>query len=594
MVQNIYFGFKLLKMSLVAKLFKQNKSVEPVQKRWFLHHRPPFVEVRANDGHTYRIMSDLKTSVLIGTHALPAPACPFPALGLLTNLYLVLYRMRKQIAYTVAGLILLFVAATATAVYLLSAHPAMGEMLQNALISALLLLISVSTAAYGSYIIYLFLRSSENVFREIVADVKEQKQLGAGAETMPGDYDISPDILMMQGADETHADFVNRLEEAKSSAGHGIWVLALAWRTPVGTIWQTPTKSMLFARNAPPFQNETWTDEQRICPANAVFDTETHAEFDAYVQDFVFYYRKWAPINKATSDDRAEAGRNWLESVRARTTAACVAILLCASGIAAQSAKAVADALGKNNVVPELHADVSYQFEKKTLGRVGNGKSDYVQLLKNIPAYRDCCHGALIAVYKNGDLVAKGSAAGEVAAKPAEQMRERGTSAIAPETVPGFTLADIPDSSGMATMAEKAKRQIDQIGTIAGQSIRPWWEVVMHGLWTAFPFLLIAGAIAWLFAGVCAREGMYDLHKQSRRALAVIALAVAAVLLVNFLLIAVGMGFGPLGLSIIAAIETYIAYRLVTWLVPDFTPAAGNEPERGMFRRGGNFPQLGP
>jgi hypothetical protein len=127
-------------------------------------------------------------------------------------------------------------------------------------------------------------------------------------------------------------------------------------------------------------------------------------------------------------------------------------------------------------------------------------------------------------------------------------------------------------------MAEDTKHQIWRATDAAGKGIKPWWDVVMFTLWQVFPFLIILGALSWLFAGVCAREGMYTLHKHARRVLAIDALAVAGVLLVNFLLVAVGMGFGPFALSLIAAGETYAAYVLVTWLVPDFRPAPGNEP----------------
>jgi hypothetical protein len=146
----------------------------------------------------------------------------------------------------------------------------------------------------------------------------------------------------------------------------------------------------------------------------------------------------------------------------------------------------------------------------------------------------------------------------------------------------------LPDSSAMADMAERARFEVWRATEAVGQGVEPWWGVVMYTLWRVFPLLIVLGGVAWLFAGVCAREGMYTLHKQSRKAFAIIALSVAAVLLVNFLLMAVGMGFGPFGLSMIAAAETYAAYLIVTWLVPDFNPAPGNQPRgRGYYQEKG-------
>jgi fatty acid desaturase len=142
----------------------------------------------------------------------------------------------------------------------------------------------------------------------------------------------------------------------------------------------------------------------------------------------------------------------------------------------------------------------------------------------------------------------------------------------------------------MADMAEQVRYEIWKATEAAGQGVKPWWDVVMYALWRVFAFLLIALCLSWLFAGVCAKEGMYALHKQSRRAFAVILLSVAAIVLTNFLLMAVSAGFGPLGLTLVAATETFIAYKVVTWLVPDFRPALGNEPRRGGFD--GQYPQL--
>lgn len=397
---------------------------------------------------------------------------------------------------------------------------------------------------------------------------------GSGAWTEP---DISPDILICTREGETADEYKARLADARNAANDMQIVVALGLRIPNGIIYADGTRKD-FAREMPPFQTPEWTEEQMIVPLNTYFVNESWADFTEYVSKFCYYFREYsARVKLRKQNDPAQRNRVFDNMI----TSLCIsAFLLLTATAGAQSAAAVERAIGTGiRNIPEMGSDISYQFEKKTLGRIGNGRSNYVELLRNIPAYRDCCHGSLIAVYKDGDLVAKGVAAGEVTSSaPTDKMRPRGTSAIEPDRVPGFSLADIPDSNSMVSMAEQAKRQIDQIGAIAGQSIRPWWEVVMHALWTAFPFLLIAGAICWLFAGVCAREGIYDLHKYARRALAIIALFVSAILLVNFLLIAVAMGLGPFGLSVVAAFETYIAYRLVTWLVPDFRPARGNMP----------------
>lgn len=571
----------------LLKSLLQKKRATAVQKRWFLHQKPPFVEVKAADGHTYRIHSDLKTLVMIGTHALPSPACPFPGLGLMTNLYQIMFKFRKHWALTAASFALLCAAVLVVFSILLAQHPAAGEMIQNSIWSGILLCISVCFAGFGSYIIYQFMRSGEAVFSELCEDYKEQRLLGSGQSDV---LDITPDILVVQKQNETHAGFINRLEQEKVNAGHGVWVLALAFQEPLGAIWKTPTKSLLFARNEPPFQNETWTPEQKIVPENAVFDDETHEAFQAYVFDFVSHYRRWAPGAKVKSADKSEAGTTWAESIRARTAAVCLALFVSLSAFA-QSADAVKTTLGKKaGEVPDKGADVSYIFEKKNLNRIGNGRSDYIELLTGLPNYRDCCHGALIAVYKDGEVIAKASAAGDVATDP---MRPHQGSAIPPEQVRGFSL---PDSNSMADMAEDAKRQIYLLKETAGKAVRPWWDVVIFGLWCLSTVIAVFVCGSFMVAYVTAKEGDYWGHKKARKALMYTLLGLALVLIIQSALYMNAWAFPQFAIIVGVGVETAALCWLVTAFVPNFWPSPGNAPARGGAHRfyADNNPQLGP
>lgn len=575
-VQNKFCITKALIYMKLDFIAMQKRCVETVQNALFLHQKSP-IDLKGPHGYTYRLHPTKGLRVLIGDSEYCVPG---------SSVYDMLNSQRKK-AKALIALLLIPLALIATGAVLILSHPASGEMMGNALMSGLLLLISVCFAGFGAYMAYNIWRSCRTVFAEEVQRWAAQKELPAQAASA---LDISPDILVVQRPGEDSAAYACRVEEAVSESGHGVWVLAMAQGEPAGQIWMSPTKAATFFRNDPPFQSAEWTDDQRIVPLNYTPVGESNAEFMQYVNDFVYYYRMWAPIRKAADVEQNDGGRTWIGHIRAKSAAVLIVLAMACTGLFAQAAAQVEQAIGTGiRNVPLMGADISYQFQKKTLGRIGNGKSNIVELLTAIPAYRDCCYGPLVAVYVDGDLVAKGNATGDVAQNTttAQAMRPQG-SAIPPERVKGFQM---PDSAGMVTMAERAKRQIDEIGLVAGQSIRPWWEVVMHTLWIAFPFLIIAGAVCWLVAGVCAREGIYDLHKYARRGLAIIALSVAGILLVNFLLIAVSMGMGPLGLPIVAIIETLIAYKLVTWLVPDFTPAYGNEPERDPRRR---FPQIGP
>lgn len=393
--------------------------------------------------------------------------------------------------------------------------------------------------------------------------------------------DIRPDILVCNRPGESKEQFAARVQDAKEAASDVCIAVVIPFRLPRAFLYSAGSGKD-FARETPPFQGDEWPEEHRFDTVPQYFVYETQEQYRAYLDRFAYFWREYSPKIKVGKQDTV-AGRNMAFQKIILTG---LALLFFCIGLFSQSAAAVQSATA-GLPVPEKHADVSYQFEKKTLGRVGNGRSAYADLLRNIPAYRDCCHGSLIAVYKDGELVAKGAAAERVAAS-SDPIRPRG-SVVDPATVEGFNL---PDSSSMASMAEQTKYQIDQFGKMAGDGIKPWWDVVMHMLWTLFPFLIIAGAISWFFAGVCAREGMIMLHKRSRHVFAIIAMSVAAIILVNFLLQAIAWGFSPLALSIVAVIETAIAYFVVTWMVPDFRPAIGNEPERRNPYN--NIPRIGP
>jgi hypothetical protein len=86
-----------------------------------------------------------------------------------------------------------------------------------------------------------------------------------------------------------------------------------------------------------------------------------------------------------------------------------------------------------------------------------------------------------------------------------------------------------------------------------------------------------------VFARVFASEGMMMEHKYARRALVIVLLSVAAVVLCNLMLWAISTGAGPIPLTLFACVLAVVAYFIVSRLTPNFTPARGNEPERGMI-----------
>lgn len=461
----------------------------------------------------------------------------------------------------------LLIAATTLA----ASHPALGEIVESVIITAGGYLLAVGLFAFGSFIAYNFARSSARVWKEDVLPfaVDSVKQIGAGAvEPLPFAVDISPDIIVVGAPGESKEAIAARLESAREHITPSRWVVYIEYRNPVAAIYtHGGAPDIVFTREDAPFQHDGFA---RIVPESARFVDETPEMFAEYLSRFAFVFREWSPRKKVAAD-QGRAGRTVLDIVNPSLA---LFFAFFALPSFAQNAAQVSDALGTRiREIPAAGSEVLYEFETKEFSRVGDGRKDYVTLLKSAPMYRDNRGGRFVALYLNGRPVVKGEQVQAVAERDAMRPRT-------------FTRTDepvsygLPDSLGMADMAEQVRYEIWKATEAAGQGVRPWWSVVMFALWRVFPFLIVALGVTWLFAGVCAKEGMYTLHKQSRRAFAVILLGVAAILLTNFLLMAVAAGFGPLGLTLVAAAETFAAYKIVTWLVPDFRPALGNEPRR--------------
>lgn len=460
-----------------------------------------------------------------------------------------------------AGCALFLAAAMLTAV-----HPYGAEIAQNALISAGLL-INLALAAISVLL--------------IVAAFAWQFGKGISIEfttptnLLPSGWqepDISPDILIVSRPGESDEDAQRRLEDAREKAGPNTWVVVIPFQYSSGAILNENKQVVNFMRNWPPFQDETWTPEQYVCSPNAFFSNETEKQYREYVERFCYYFREWSPRAKFVAVPNAVK----LEILRA---AVALLFLLFSVALPAANREDLQRAIGTHiREIPASGSQVEYIFDNgKTHFRTGDGRRNYIQLLEGLPGGFRYPSAAFIAVTKNGELIAKADAAGEVATTKAATMRPYSQAVEVPSM-------EIPDSARMAEAANRAKVQILELSEQAKKASAPWWEVVMFAFWQAFPFLILLGAVSWFAAKVFAAEGMYEAHKYARYSFAMLATAAGGVLLVNMLLAAISAGAGPFPLTVIAVVETYIAYRVVSALVPDFRPARGNAPIR---HRGG-------
>lgn len=455
------------------------------------------------------------------------------------------------------------------AVVLASGKPYAAEWFEAVVLQAAGLLIAALFVPAAVFIAWNFFRSAQAVYREEMKAWSEtQKQIGAGTPaTLPETTDI---LLIFGPADAQDEGTVSqRKEDALDKVSNSKWALFLQYRNPAGVIFQPGGEHIVFSRATPPFQSDEWTDDQIICPRNTRFLHESPAEFHDYVFRFMEHYPEWAALAKLRQSG-ARAGSVALEIIRPSMNV--LLFILFSLPVFAQNAAAVSEALGTRiREIPAKGDQVTYVFESRDYPRIGDGRKDYVSLLKSMPMYRDNGGGKFVAVVKNGEVVVRADQAGEVATAMRPNRSEG-----APEPA-GYSL---PDSAGMADMAEQVKYEMWKAKEMAVDSAEPWWGVVMYAFWMLIPFLFLLGGASWLWAKVCATEGMFTVHKAARRIFAILSLSAATVLLANVMIAAIVAGVHPFLLFLLAIAECAIANRVVSWLIPDFRPAAGNHPLR--------------
>lgn len=510
----------------------------------------------------------------------------FHYLNLRRNLWVpaIIFSVLAGIAIGIAGMFLTF------------AHPAVGEIFNNFMIQVFLIIVSVLAACAALVIAYGFWRSAGEITQDMPLEYTPLQRLMSAFGlrlTYPAQLpastwqpiSIAPDTLICNQPGEPDEAFKERAKRAINAAGRLNWTVVIPKGSPVLHIVAGPTDSKTFPRTKPPYQGENWTEDQRICPANARFIDEKQEEYQEYIDRFTEHFREWSGIQKFTADPEPTT------KIILKALSALAFVLFFLPGLSGQKAAQVSAALGaKAADIPPAGSRLVYMFDAHESRRRGNGKSGYIDLLKGLPNYLDDGGGKFIYLSVNDRIICRGNAVQEVAEQPrtrGEAMRPQRASAVMPDEPTGFSM---PDSAGMVEMSERAKYEIWKAKQMLAAASRPWWEVVMFAFWSVFPFLIVTSALSWLVAGVAAKEGMYEMHKWARYIFACIALLAGGILLINCLLFAMYYGASAGWLTVIALGETWIAYRVVTALVPDFRPAAGNSP----MRRGldGGHPML--
>lgn len=469
----------------------------------------------------------------------------------------------------------LFVAGIVAASLILTAiHPAAGEIFQSYVIAAGMIVTLTGGAIACTLLVTLFIAVATNVtkLKSFEAKPKDHAPL-----PLPPPDGIAPDVLVTLREGETLDEFDARAEDAEKQSRATRWAVVIPYRSPVLTIFGDT--AVTYNRDEPIFARPEWAEtfDGRIANPGVVFSAETPEQYAEYCRKFVTAYREWAPRRKA----ELTAGRSSCMVLEVLKHSANILLLLLFSVAAFSQSKTeqVAEAVGTRiREIPSAGMDVSYTFEtpgggSKTYNRIGDGKTNIVNLLKKTPAFFNDEGGRLVAVTLDGEVVANGEQVERVNQSPSDQMRPyRAETPVMNK--PAFA---VPDSVDMEEYAERAKRSID-IGTrMIEQAALPWWEVLMYAFWQWSPGLILLVGSAWLWAKVGATEGFWNVHRYAKRVLIWITLCSATLIAINVYLYFVSLRTPPGALAIVAAIEFGIAYGILCWVNPDYRPKKGND-----------------
>lgn len=492
--------------------------------------------------------------------------------------------------------VILSAAIVVSGMWMAIENPAAGEIFSNLAMSTMLLFASAMATLAGLRIAYGFYQATT----EITADMPPaltltekiflvfglridfgMTQKALSAWTAP---DMGGDALVCSLPGESKADFTARFEAEVEKAGPGRWVVVIQKGVPVGMIYGAPDGAVDFQRDEPPFQVEDAYQKSgwRIVPPGFRFVDETEAEYREYLRKFAVNFREWSP-RKKISGEPSRASFVFREILKASANIS-AAILFCIPVFGQKLEQVKACPLGNN---PAPAGEVVYQFERAELYRNADGKKTYCRLLESVPGYRDGGGGALIAITASGKVVYKANQTGEVVTR-ATAMRPR-SETIDPETVPGF---QIPDSTESAEITERIRRDAYRLSYEAQRSGKPWWDLLNDLFLLSYPFFVVAGGLAYLWAYVSAKQNMYTMYRSAMRVLTWVLLLVASVVLANLFIFAFSLGLHPVMLTGVAMAEIGAVVYVVHKIDPDFRPSAGNDQFQNRGSRGGDFPRI--
>lgn len=452
-------------------------------------------------------------------------------------------------------------------------HPAAGEIAQGFLIRAGML-INLVLVAFAAILIVAFLSWN---FKKGIRIEYSAGGVALLAARSTAALDISPDVLVYLRPGETQAEFTERAERAIADAGNMRWVVVIPFASATAAIYETPTRALTFERSRPPFQSDEWSDEQKVCAPGTYFQGETESAYSDYIQRFAFYFREWALRVKVLSE-KDNPARAFVQAMRASANVAL--FLLFSAGLFAQKTQGLSAALGAGiREIPAAGSAVVYVYERSEISRIADGKSNYVDLLKSTPMFRDGGGGNFVALYNGNRIVCRASQT-EAVANRAEIMRPPATDQ------PAFSM---PDSISLSESLDRAKERVSFYKSEFWRNIRPTWGFVMFAFWAVFPILAVFGLVLWFWARLSASEEMPAIHWHSSRGLVLLVGSTWTIGIINSMLTVVWWELPTVPfLACIAGIG-FIAWKTAAWVVPNIHAKPGG---RTAFYNNRNNPPL--
>ena len=470
----------------------------------------------------------------------------------------------------------------------------------GAAVAVLAFLVVFIIMAYGLFLSWGHLRAT---WHEPQAERPAKLLSAPSAQTWPPD--ISPDILIC-GTDK--AAFAENVVMAEKRTTNAVWAVIIPpFKTEPSILTADNATNYFFSRGSEPFADIV--PAELSLPVGLDHINETEKQYQQYVTWFCHWYKQWRTGAKLEAD-KARAKRTYidiiLEDAKAVTAALCF-ILLCLPAFGQSKAQQVDAALGAmNSDVPKRGDEITFIFEEggkeKYYNRTGDGRSEYIDLLRRttgIVRYKDE-GGQLVAITKNGALVARGAMVEMVNLSPSTASSREAPNGYATQSVTSDpirprgaipTAGEIaetprtdmpmemtfPDSAEMVDRVDRMQYEMYKAGRYANSVIRPWWELFMWAYWDWFWLICIVTGVSWLFASSFATEGFWSVHRNAKIILLGVTVASASIFIVNIILWAKWIGIGPFWLAVITGVLCGSAYWLLIKINPDFRPAPGND-----------------